>query len=85
MPLSALAAIVGRQPAFVLDLLEDDSSCGSTEFNSDSDEGMGRACFVARPLQNDNGQGRNKEAPNEEEEYQRQGHILACEASLRQK
>jgi hypothetical protein len=75
---STLVAVVGCQPASVLDLLEDDSSHASMECNSDSDEAVGRACFMATPPQNNNGGG-DKEPPNQEEEYQRQrqARILA--------
>lgn len=78
---STLVAIIVHQPTSVLDLLEDDSSHGSTEANSDADEALERACFMATPSRNDNGRG-DKVSPNPEEEYKRQACILAREASL---
>jgi hypothetical protein len=82
-PSSTLVAVINRQPTSVLDLLEDDSSHGSTGANFDVEEAPKRACFMATPPPNDNGGG-DKEAPNQEEEYQRQHQacILVCEASL---
>jgi hypothetical protein len=67
---STLVAIFVQQPISVLDLLDDDSSHGSTGANSDADEVLERACFMATPPQNDNGGG-YKVSPNLEEEYQR--------------
>lgn len=70
MPSSTLVDIVGCQLASVLNLLEDDSRRDSTEpsSDSDSDEGVGRACFMATLSQNNNGKG-DKEVPNQEVEY----------------
>jgi hypothetical protein len=81
-PSSTLVAVINRQPTSVLDLLEDDSSHGSTGANSDAEEAPKRACFMVTPPLNDNG-GWDKEDPNQEE-YQRQHQacILVCEASL---
>jgi hypothetical protein len=65
-------------------LLEDNSSRGSTEANSNTNEVPVRACFVATPPRNNNCRG-DKEAPNQEEyQHQCQARILACEATLRQ-
>jgi hypothetical protein len=44
---STLVAIIGHQPTSVLDLPEVDSSHGSTEANSNTDEAPERSCFVA--------------------------------------
>lgn len=64
-------------------MLEDNSSHGSTRANSNADEAPERACFVATPPQNKN-DGGDKEALNQEEEYQRQrqARILTREAAL---
>jgi hypothetical protein len=69
-PSFTLAAVVDRQPTSILGLLEDDSSHGSTRVNSDAEEALERACFVAMAPLYKNGR-RDKEAPNQEEEYQR--------------
>lgn len=74
-PSSAVVAVIGHQPTSVLDLLEDDSSHGLTRAISDAEEATERDCFVAMSLPNDNGGG-NKEAPNQEEEHQRQRQAL---------
>jgi hypothetical protein len=81
-PTSTLVGVIGHQSTYVLYLLEDDSSRGLTGANSDAEEVLKSACFVAPPPLNENGRG-DKEALNQEE-YQRQAHILAREASLRQ-
>lgn len=47
---STLVAMVGHQPTSVLDVLEDDSSHGSTSGpDDDAAEAIGRTCFVATP------------------------------------
>jgi hypothetical protein len=68
MPPSTLVVVAGRQPSPIIDLLEDDFNRISTEANSDADEVLERACFVATLPRNDNDEG-DKEAPNQEEEY----------------
>jgi hypothetical protein len=71
-------------PTFVLDLLEDGSSHGSTGANSDAYEAPKMACFVATPPRNKNGRGDDEPPIQEEYQRQRQGRILARENALRQ-
>lgn len=68
-PSSTLVAVVDRQSTFILDLLKDDSSHYSIEVNSDTEDAPERAYFMemSPPYDNDRG---DKEAPNQEEEYQ---------------
>jgi hypothetical protein len=66
---STLVAVISHQPTYVLDLIEEDSSHGSTESDSDADDVAERVCFVATLPQNGNGGG-DEESPNQEEEYQ---------------
>jgi hypothetical protein len=70
-PPSAMVPVIGRQPASILDLLEDDLRSASTEPSLDSDEAQERACFVATPPRGDN-EGGDLGSPIQEEEYQRQ-------------
>lgn len=50
-PSSTLVVVVDRQLTFVLNLLEDDSSHGSTGVNSDAEEVPKRAYFMSMPHQ----------------------------------
>ena len=54
---STLVAVISHQPTYVLDLIEEDSSHGSTESDSDADDVAERVCFVATLPQNGNGGG----------------------------
>lgn len=56
MPSSTLVDIVGYQLASV------------STYSRTTDEGVGRACFMATLSQNNNGKG-DMEVPNQEEEY----------------
>lgn len=77
-PSSTLVVVIDHQLTFVLDLLEDDLSHGSTGVNSYAEEAPKRTYFMAMPPPNENYRG-DKEARNQEEKYQRerQARILA--------